>query len=189
VTTSELRREKTAVPNGEAVVQVGRIQERILLVRGEKVIIDADLAEFYGVPTKVLNQAVRRNKERFPQDFMFLLTAEEKAEVVTNCDHLSRLKYSKSHPHAFTEHGALMAASVLNSQRAVEVSVYIVRAFVGLRRFIAEHKELSRRLSQLETRLADHDEQILTLIQAIKELINPDPPPRKRCIGFRTENP
>ena len=110
-------------------------------------------------------------------------------EVVANCDHLSKLKFSKSLPYAFTEHGALMAASVLNSKRAVEGSVYIVRAFVSLRRFLAEHKELSRRLSQLENRLADHDEQILTLIQAIKELINPDPPPRRRCIGFRTEEP
>lgn len=175
--------------NGGAVVQVGRIQQRILLIRGEKVIIDADLAEFYGVPTKALNQAVRRNKERFPQDFMFQLAGEEKAEVVTNCDHLSKLKFSKSLPYAFTEHGALMAASVLNSPRAVEVGVYIIRAFVRLRRFIAEHKELSGRLSQLENRLADHDEQILTLIQAINELINPDPPPRKRCIGFRVEDP
>jgi len=170
-------------------VQVGRIQQRILLIRGEKVIIDADLAEFYGVPTKALNQAVRRNKERFPQDFMFQLTGEEKAEVVTNCDHLSKLKFSKSLPYAFTEHGALMAASVLNSPRAVEVGVYIIRAFVRLRRFIADHKELSGRLSQLENRLADHDEQILTLIQAINELINPDPPPRRRCIGFRAEEP
>ena len=134
VTTSDLRREKTAVPNGEAVVQVGRIQERILLVRGEKVIIDADLAEFYGVPTRALNQAVRRNKVRFPQDFMFLLTAEEKAEVVTNCDHLSKLKYSKSHPHAFTEHGALMAASVLDSQRAFEETLTARDSTRGSRR-------------------------------------------------------
>ena len=168
---------------------MGRIQQRILLIRGEKVIIDADLAEFYGVSTKRLNEQVKRNQDRFPEDFMFQLSDEEKSQVVSNCDHLSKLKFSKSLPFAFTEHGALMAASVLNSQRAVEVGVYIVRAFVRLRRFIAEHKELSRKVSQLERRLADHDEQILTIIQAIKELINPDPPPKKRCIGFQTENP
>lgn len=172
-----------------AVVQVGRIQQRILLLRGEKVIIDADLAEFYGVPTKRLNEQVKRNQDRFPEDFVFQLTDGEKALVVANCDHLSKLKYSRSLPFAFTEHGALMAASVLSSKRAVEVSVYIVRAFVRLRRLIGEHKELSRRVSLLENRLADHDEQILTLIQAIKELINPDPPPKRRCIGFGRENP
>jgi hypothetical protein len=104
-----LRREQKEVANGGAVVPVGRIQQRILLIRGEKVIIDEDLAEFYGVPTKALNQAVRRNEERFPQDVMFQLTGEEKAEVVTNCDHLSKLKFSKSLPYAFTEHGGLMA--------------------------------------------------------------------------------
>jgi hypothetical protein len=179
-----LRREQKEVANGGAVVQVGIIQQRILLMRGEKVIIDADLAEFYGVSTKRLNEQVKRNQGRFPQDFMFQLSGREKAQVVSNCDHLSKLKFSKSLPYAFTEHGALMAASVLNSPRAVEVGVYIIRAFVRLRRFIAEYKELSGRLSQLENRLADHDEQILTLIQVINELINPDPPPRRRCIGL-----
>ena len=182
-----MRRGQKQVPNRPAVVQVGKIQQRILLIRGEKVIIDEDLAEFYGVPTKRLNEQVKRNRDRFPDDFLFQLSGHEKAQVVSNLDHLSKLRFSKAHPYAFTEHGALMAASVLNSQRAVEVSVYVIRAFVRLRRFIAEHKELSRRLSQLENRLADHDEQILTLIQAIKDLISPDPPPRKRCIGFRTE--
>ena len=111
-------------------VSVGAIQQRILLIRSEKIIIDADLAEFYGVTTKVLNQAVRRNIKRFPADFMFQLTKEEKLEVVTNCDHLQNLKYSSVNPHVFTEHGALMVASILNSVRAVEVSVFIVRAFV-----------------------------------------------------------
>lgn len=116
---------------------------RILLIRGEKVIIDADLAEFYGVNTKVLNQAVRRNINRFPADFMFQLTKEEKIEVVTNCDHLQNLKYSSVNPYVFTEHGALMVASILNSVRAVEVSVFIVRAFVQLRRSVKGHDELS----------------------------------------------
>ena len=109
-----------------------------------------------------------------------------KIKVVASCDHLKNLKYSKALPHAFTEHGAIMAASVINSKRAVEVSVYIVRAFVRLRRVIAEHKELSRRIVQIERHLADHDEQIIELIKAIKQLLKPEPPPKKRCIGFNT---
>ena len=174
------------MPNKKAIVPIGRIENRILLIRGEKVIIDADLAKFYGVPTKRLNEQVKRNKARFPNDFIFQLSAEEKAELVANCDHLKNLKYSKALPYAFTEHGAIMAASVINSKRAVEVSVYIVRAFIRLRRVIAEHKELSRRIVQIERHLADHDEQIIELIKTIKQLLKPDPPPKKRRIGFHT---
>lgn len=99
------------------------ISSRILSIRGERIMLDADLAELYGVETKRLNEQVRRNRERFPEDFMFQLTAEEKKYVVANCDHLSRLKFSPTLPYAFTEHGAIMAASVLNTLRAVEVSV------------------------------------------------------------------
>jgi hypothetical protein len=120
----------------KSIVPAGKIENRILLIRGEKVIIDADLAEFYGVATKRLNEQVKRNVNRFPADFMFQLTKEEKSEVVANCDHLKNLKYSKTLPYAFTEHGAIMAASVLNMQRAIEVSVFIVRAFVKFRQFI-----------------------------------------------------
>ena len=98
----------------KSVVPVGKIENRILLIKGEKVIIDADLAEFYGVPTKRLNEQVKRNKDRFPDDFMFQLYSDEKAEVVANCDHLENLKYSRVLPYAFTEHGAIMAAGVLN---------------------------------------------------------------------------
>ena len=115
---------------------------------------------------------------------MFQLSAEEKSEVVANCDHLSKLKYSSSLPYAFTEHGAIMAANALNSPRAIEVSVFIVRAFVKLRRMIAENKELSRRIVQIERHLADHDEQIIELIKAIKQLLKPDPLPKKRRIGY-----
>jgi hypothetical protein len=171
----------------KAMVPVGKIEQRILLIRGEKVIVDADLAEFYGVPTKRLNEQVKRNKDRFPDDFMFQLSAEEKTEVVVNCDHLSKLKYSSSLPYVFTEHGAIMAASVLNSPRAVEVSVFIVRAFVKLRRMIAENKELSRRIVQIERHLAEHDNQIMELVQAIKQLLKPDPLPKKRRIGFHSD--
>ena len=169
------------------VVRVGTIQHRILLIRGEKVIVDADLAEFYGISTKVLNQAVRRNRNRFPEDFMFQLNKNEKMEVVTNCDHLERLKYSPVNPLVFTEHGALMAASILNSTRAVEVSLYIIRAFVALRRAVSEHKELSRKMAQLERKLSDHDDQIIAIIKAIKELAGPKSVPKKRRIGFHSK--
>jgi hypothetical protein len=171
----------------KAVVKVGSIQQRILLVRGVKVIIDADLAEFYGVPTRRLNEQVKRNRERFPEDFMFQLTTDEKVEVIANCDHLEKLKFSKALPFAFTEHGAIMAAAVLNSPRAVDVSVFVVRAFVQLREVISGHRELARRIAELEGRLSDHDEQILALVEAIKQLMDPGPLPKTRSIGFRTE--
>ena len=171
----------------KAMVPVAKIEQRILLIRGEKVIVDADLAEFYGVPTKRLNEQVKRNKDRFPDDFMFQLSVEEKSEVVANCDHLSKLKYSSFLPYVFTEHGAIMAASILNSRRAVEVSVFIVRAFVKLRRMIAENKELSRRIVQIERHLAEHDNQIMELVKAIKQLLKPDPLPKKRRIGFHSD--
>jgi len=171
----------------KALVKIGTIQQRILLIRGEKVIIDADVAEAYGVTTKALNQAVRRNAERFPSDFMFRLTKEEKREVVTNCDHLQNLKFSPVNPCAFTEHGAIMAASVLNSPKAIEVSVFVVRAFVQLREAIAGHKELTRKIAQLERKLGDHDEQIMVLFEAIKQLMDPKPPPKTRRIGFHTD--
>jgi len=102
---------------------IERVETLILVIRGEKVILDADLAKLYGVSTKALNQAVRRNASRFPEDFLFSLTAKEKEEVVTNCDHLRRLRFSRTLPNAFTEHGAIMAANVLNSERAVEAGV------------------------------------------------------------------
>jgi hypothetical protein len=126
----------------KAVVHVGDIQRRILLIRGEKVVLDADLAEFYGVNTKRLNEQVKRNKGRFPEDFAFRLTADERSEVVAKCDHLSKLKYSPILPYAFTEHGALMAASVLSTQRAVEMSIFVIRAFVTMRQAIVQHDEL-----------------------------------------------
>jgi hypothetical protein len=138
------------------------------------------------VSTKALNQAISRNVARFPPDFMFRLTKEEKLEVVTNCDHLQNLKFSPVNPRAFIEHGAIMAASVLNSSKAIEVSVFVVRAFVQLREAIAGHKELARKIRQLERKLGDHDEQIIALVEAIKQLMDPKPPPKTRRIGFYT---
>jgi hypothetical protein len=171
----------------KAVIQVGRIEQRILLIRGQRVIIDSDLAEFYGVSTKRLNEQVRRNKKRFPEDFVFQLSGDEKSEVVAKCDHLGNLKYSRVLPLAFTEHGALMAASVLSSSRAVEVSVFVVRAFVKLRQAIEAHKELAAKLNQLERRLTQHDTQILSLVEAIRRLAEPSAVPEKRRIGFKAK--
>lgn len=170
----------------QALVKVGMIQQRILLIRGEKVILDSDLAEAYGVTTKVLNQAIRRNSARFPPDFMFRLTRREKQKVVTNCDHLQSLKYSPVSPCAFTEHGAIMAASVLNSAKAVAVSVFVVRAFVRLREMISRHKELARKIAELERKFGNHDEQIMVLVEAIEQLMNPKLPSKTRRIGFTT---
>jgi len=173
----------------KGIIRVGSIAQRILMIRGEKVIVDADLAEFYGVPTKRLNEQVKRNRERFPEDFMFQLTSEEKTEVVAKCDHLTNLKYSKVLPYVFTEHGALMAASVLNTDRAVEVSVFVIRAFVKLRQTITQHKELAQKLGTLERRLAHHDKQIIVLIKAIRKMLSPEPVPKKRRIGFGKSEP
>ena len=168
-----------------AIIQVKKIEHRILLIRGEKVIIDTDLAEFYGVPTRRLNEQVKRNIKRFPKDFMFQLTVEEKSEVIAKCDHLNKLKYSKFLPYVFTEHGAIMAASVLNSPNAIEISIFIVRAFVKLRRMIAEHKDLAYKINQIERTIVDHDKQILTLVRTVREIVSPKLPPKKRRIGFK----
>ncbi|MHB8535588.1 MAG: ORF6N domain-containing protein [Sulfuricaulis sp.] len=174
-----------------ALVRIKRIEERILVIRGQKVIVDADLAQLYGVPTKALNQAVRRNRDRFPRDFMFALTDGEKTEVVTICDHLKKLKFSRTLPRVFTEHGAIMAAAILNTPLAVEVSVYVVRAFVRLREMLVSNAELAHKLERLEHKLAahdgkltTHDEAIAAVLSAIRELMAPPEPPKKRRIGF-----
>ena len=121
------------MPKNELSIPLEFIEEIIMSLRGQRVMLDRDLAALYGVSTKVFNQAVKRNESKFPTDFRFQLTKEEKQEVVTNCDHLKTLKYSPVLPYAFTEHGALIASNVLNSDQANAMSVYIVRAFVRLR--------------------------------------------------------
>jgi hypothetical protein len=177
-----------------ALVNAITLDQRILTIRGHKVILDADLAELYGVTTKALNQAVKRNAERFPSDFSFLLNAEEKAEVVTNCDHLLRLKFSPVQPRAFTEHGAIMAASVLNSVRAVQMSVFVVRAFVKMRAVFSDSRALARKLAALETelksRLDMHETAIVDVLQRIMKILDPpsappEPPPPE--IGFHVK--
>jgi hypothetical protein len=165
-------------------VPVERIESLIVVVRGQRVLLDVDLARLYGTTTKALNQAVKRNAARFPADFLIRLTREEKQEVVTICDHLRNLKFSPALPNAFTEHGAIMAASVLSTERAVEVSVYVVRAFVRLREMLAGHKELAAKLSELEERVQDHDEAIRSVVAAIRQLMEPPAPDPVRKIGF-----
>jgi len=151
----------------KALVPVEAIERKILLIRGQKVMLDSDLADIYNVPTKVLNQAVKRNIDRFPNDFMFQLTKEEKDEVVTVCDHLRKLKFSPSLPNAFTEHGAIMVATILNSPIAVKTSIQVVRAFVRLREMIASHKGLAKRLDELEKK---YDAQFKIVFDAIREV-------------------
>lgn len=169
--------------DNKLLVPVERVEKTILLVRGKKVILDADLAKLYGVTTKRLNQQVKRNSDRFPEDFMFRLTQKEKNKVVANCNHLSNLRFSPALPHAFTEHGAIMAASVLNTPRAIESSIFVVRAFVRLRQIMATHKELARKLLELERHLKGHDQQIQAIFEAIHQLMTPPEKP-KRKIGF-----
>ena len=161
------------------------IEQRIFLIRGQKVMLDMDLAALYGVTTKRLNEQARRNAGRFPLDFMFQLTADEFAALRSQIATLKpgRGQHRKYLPYAFAEHGALMAASILNSQRAIEVSVYVVRAFVRLRELIASNKELEHKLQELERRVGAHDEALAHLIAAIRQLMNP-PPPKRRRIGF-----
>jgi hypothetical protein len=164
------------------------IEQRILLIRGHRVIIDADLAGLYGVTTKRLNEQVKRNSARFPGDFVFLLTESEKKQVVANCDHLRNLRFSPNLPYVFTEHGAIMPATLLKSQLAAKVSVYLVRAFVKLRELLSTHRELSVKLSQLESKLQNHDRQIVSLIEAIRSLMAAPEAPPKPPIGFQAES-
>lgn len=168
------------------LVSVEYVERRILELRGSKVIIDSDLAELYAVTTKRLNEQVRRNADRFPEDFVFQLTREEKDEVVAKCGHLERLKFSPYLPLAFTEHGAIMAANVLNSQRAIEVSVFVVRAFVRFRGLLATHKVLARKLDELERKVGEHDEAIRAVVTAIRQLMVPAAQKRPQ-IGFEAE--
>jgi len=176
-----------------SVVPVERITQAIRVLRGQRVLLDAELAALYGVTTKVLNQAVRRNTARFPADFMFRLNLEEAAalrsQIVTSKPSVGRggRRYL---PYAFTEHGAIQAANVLNSARAIEMSVYVVRAFVQLRELLASNKELARRFDELEARiekkLVGHDQAIAAMLSAIRGLMNP-PVPRRRGIGFTAD--
>jgi len=156
------------------------ISRRILTIRGQRVMLDADLAELYCVTTKRLNEQVKRNAKRFPEDFAFRLSAEEKSELVAHCDRFKRPKHSTVSPLAFTEHGTIMAASVLYSQMAVETSIYVVRAFIHMREALIDHRGLAARLDELERK---YDAQFRVVFDAIRALMEPPKPPRRR-IGF-----
>jgi hypothetical protein len=167
---------------GTALITFSKIENRILELRGQSVMLDRDLAEIYSTSTKVLNQSVKRNIERFPEDFMFKLTREELSELVTNCDRFKNLRHSTSLPYAFTEHGALMLASVLKSDIAVHASLEIVRAFVKMRSMIIADKDLAKKISVLESKLTKHDEQFKVVFDAIRQLMQASE--SKKPIGF-----
>jgi hypothetical protein len=169
-----------------ALGKVEDITGAILVLRGRRVLLDAELAVLYGVTTRRLNEQVRRNRKRFPDDFLFELTTEEFANLKSRFA-TSSWGGRRKRPLAFTEHGAIQAATILNSPRAVEMSVYVVRAFVKLREVLGTNRELARRFEQLESRLdsklTEHDEAIAAILSAIRELMRPRDPPR-RGIGF-----
>ena len=170
----------------DSVVPVERIEKAIFVIRGQKVMLDADLAELYGVKTKILKQAVRRNRKRFPSDFMFELTQEENRFLRSQNVTLGWGRYSKYLPFAFTEQGVAMLSSILNSDRAIEVNIAIMRVFVRLREVMATHKELAGKLRELEGRMQEHDGQIVAIFEAIRQLMTLPETPRKR-IGFEVK--
>ena len=175
--------------SSKTTVEIARdIGARIRLIRGHRVLLDEDLAALYGVITKRLNQQVRRNAGRFPNDFAFQLSVEEADFLRLQNATLKtgRGRHRKFRPWVFTEHGAIMAATILNSPRAVEMSLYVVRAFVHLRELLASNVELARRLDELEGRLQGHDAAITDILAAIRELVEP-PEAKRRAIGFTAD--
>jgi phage regulator Rha-like protein len=168
-------------------IPTDRIEKAILLIRGHKVMLDRDLAELYGVATKALNQAISRNRKRFPEDFMFRLTAEEtkvlRSQFVTL--ETGRGKHRKYLAYAFTEQGVAMLSSVLRSDRAIEVNIAIMRAFVRLRGLLTAHKELARKFEDMERKVSEHDEHFRIVFEAIRQLMSPPlEREKKRRIGF-----
>jgi hypothetical protein len=169
-----------------ALISLEEVAGSILIVRGRRVILDRELAAIYGVETRVLNQAVRRNLERFPRDFMFQISREEAERsrsqiVILKSGRGRNMKYL---PYAFTEHGAIQAANVLNSQRAVEMGIFVVRAFIRLREFIASNEELAKKIEAIERKQETHDQFIVGILNKIHELTNPV---QTRAIGFTAD--
>jgi phage regulator Rha-like protein len=171
-----------------------RVESRIFQIRGQKVMLDRDLAELYEVQTKRLNEAVKRNLARFPEEFMFQLSEQEKLELVANCDRFSGSERPRSQnatlkrgqnikylPYAFTEHGVAMLSSVLNSERAIQVNILIIKAFVRLRHVLSTHKELADKFQELEALVNAHDSVIVQIVGEINKIINP---PQVQAIGY-----
>lgn len=169
----------------QASANAASVASRILFLRHQRVILDVDIAELYGVPVKRLNEQVKRNRERFPSDFMFRINAREqkslRSQIATSKESRGGRRYA---PYVFTEHGAIMAATVLNSERAVQMSVFVVRAFVRLREMLASNRRLAGKIDELEERLDTHDSKIQEVIEAIRDLMTPEELPRVR-IGFQ----
>ena len=170
----------------KSIIPIEVVTQRIFFIRGQKVMLDADLAEFYGVATKRLNEQVKRDKDRFPEDFMIQLTNDEKQEVVANCDHLSGLSFSYHLPIAFTEHGVAMLASVLKSKRAIEMSVFIVRTFIKLRKIIALNKDIEEKIIEFEREQKLQNKHINSIYTMLDKLINEPIKPTKK-IGFERD--
>jgi|SRR5579859_3388798 len=167
-----------------AIVVAKKVDSKILTLRGQRVILDSDLAQLYDVEVRHLNQQVKRNAKRFPQDFRFQLSAHElkllrSQNVISTSTH-GGARYL---PYAFTEHGVVMAATVLNSERAIEMSIFLVQAFVRMRRALSTNRQVLAKLAEVERRLESHDSDIQALMEAIRELIDPPAPPRRQ-IGF-----
>ena len=168
------------------IVPAEKIDRAILFLRSKRVMLDADLALVFGTTTKRLNERVKRNADRFPADFLFQLTDEEKEWVVANCDHLRQLKFSPVNPYAFTEHGTIMAAAILNTPIAVEASVAVVRAFVKLREILSQNKDLAKKLSDME---AKYDHQFKVVFEAIRKLMQlPSKDVKRPRVGYRRAN-
>lgn len=175
---SDNKEDKSVVPND-------LIASKILLIRDQKVMIDSDIADLYGVPTKRLNEQVKRNIERFPSNFMFELTKEEKEQVVANCDHLEKLKFSPVLPKVFTEHGIMMVANVLTSERAIKVSIQIIEVFIKMREVLQSNNELLLRMEKLERSLGKHDMQIAQVFQLIKQSVKEES--ERTQIGYKKD--
>ena len=175
-------REKYMATSKRAAIAVEQIERSIILIRGQKVMLDADLAVLYGVTTKRLNEQVKRNYNRFPDDFAYQLTTQEVATLRSHSATSKGRGGRRTLPYAFTEHGAVMVASVLNSPIAIETSIQVVRAFVRLREMLASHKELSRRLDELEQK---YDKQFAVVFDAIRQLMTP-PTKEQRQMGYHT---
>lgn len=174
-------------------IQIVDIEPRILTLRGVKVMIDRDLAALYGIQTYRLNEAVKRNKKRFPANFMFQLSKEEKQELIANCDRLSTLKHSPTLPYAFTEHGVAMLSSVLNSERAIQINIGIINAFIALRRYALAQKpeNINKRVDVLEKALLRYidknDEIVKEIVETINEMLNKSEEDNTKQIGFIKE--
>ena len=172
----------------ELIITEEFIMSKILLIRDQKVMIDSDLAVLYGVTTKRLNEQVKRNIKRFPSNFMFQLTIIEKEQVVANCDHLKKLKFSSTLPYVFTEHGTLMLGNVLNSDRAIEFSIKIVEAFVKMREFLMNNLSVKLEIEAIKKKLTNHDKNIELVFTYLDELMDKqENKAEPNTIGYKTK--